>query len=48
MIDALNLGIGFLVLILNLLPLILKKPKYYSITLILSVLIVLIRILFVK
>lgn len=48
MINTLNIAIGFLVLIINLLPLILKKPKYYSITLIVSLLIVLIRVLFVK
>lgn len=48
MINILNIGIGLLVLIINLLPLILKKPKYYSVTLIVSLLVVLIRVLFVK
>lgn len=46
-INMINLFTGLLVLILNLIPLVTKKTKYYSITLLISVLIVLIRILFI-
>lgn len=46
MIDSLNLITGILIAGLNLVPLLLKKTKYYGITLPLSVLIAAIRVLF--
>jgi hypothetical protein len=46
--NSINLITGILILILNLIPLIFKKPKYFGITLPLSLLIALIRVLFVK
>lgn len=48
MIDVINLVTGGLVLLLNLIPLISGKSKYYSLTLPLSLLIVIIRVLFIK
>lgn len=47
MIDNMNLITGILILILNLIPLILKKPKYYGITLPLSLLIAVIKVIFI-
>jgi len=46
--NSINLITGGLILVLNLIPLILNKPKYFSITLTLSLLIAVIRILFIK
>ena len=47
-INNINLITGILIFILNLIPLLTKKIKYYGITLPLSVLIIIIRIMFVK
>ena len=47
-IDSTNIITGLLVLALNLIPLISKKTKLYGLTLALSLLIVLVRIFFVK
>lgn len=47
-INQINLLVGGLIIILNIIPLIFKKPKYYSITLPLSLLIGAIRVLFIK
>lgn len=46
--NTINILTGGLILILNLIPLILNKPKYFSITLPLSLLIAVIRVLFIK
>ncbi len=47
-INSINLITGILILVLNVLPLILKKPKYYGITLPLSLLIAVIRVIFMN
>ncbi len=47
-IDWANVITGIIILVLNLIPLITQKTKYYGITLPLSVLIAVIKILFVK
>jgi predicted permease len=47
-VNTINLTTGILVLILNLIPLITKKTPFYGLTLPLSLLIVLIRVLFIK
>ena len=43
-----NLITGILLIIINLVPLIIKKPKYYKIALPLSLLIAAIRVLFIQ
>ncbi len=48
MINIANLITGILIIGLNIIPLLVKNPKYYSITLPLSLLIAAIRVLFIK
>lgn len=46
MTDNLNIYIGIFIIIINLIPLVLKKPKYFGITIPLSLLIAMIKYLF--
>lgn len=47
-INNINIYLGIIVLILNAIPFITKKIKYLGITLIISILLAVIRILFIK
>jgi len=46
--NSANIITGTLILILNLIPLVFRKTKYYGVTLPLSLLIAVIRIFFIK